>query len=136
MSKLKRSVSKIIDNIKWAWQRVFRGWDDRAVWSIDFYLSKLVPELITHLQKKGVGIPVAIFSELFSPVGPYVTDVTSEQENLAKEKWNSVLEEIKVGFEAYRDAMEKGEDQLQVVYSEKYERSWELFRKYFDCLWW
>lgn len=30
--------------LTWAWQRVFRGWDDRSLWSYDYWLCKTMAE--------------------------------------------------------------------------------------------
>ena len=34
---------KYLREIKYAWQRIFKGWDNRVIWSIDFYLAKMIP---------------------------------------------------------------------------------------------
>lgn len=31
--------------IKWAWQRVFRGYDDRIYWGFDYHLTKIIPAI-------------------------------------------------------------------------------------------
>src|SRR5271157_4693879 len=38
------------DEVRFAWQRVFRGWDDRAVWSIDYWLDAKMPDMLRRLK--------------------------------------------------------------------------------------
>lgn len=42
--------------VRMAWQRVFRGWDDSAVWSLDDHLAKSLGEQLVALSK-GWGYP-------------------------------------------------------------------------------
>lgn len=87
-------------NIKWAWQRVFRGWDDRVAWSIDDYLSELVPEWIERLKKTKQGRPVYFMARSYEMVGDVSEDNSdSEYEKLANE-WDAVLDDIIIGFRA------------------------------------
>jgi inhibitor of KinA sporulation pathway (predicted exonuclease) len=38
-------MRNIINEIKWAWQRVVRGYDDRVYWGFDGYFLKIIPAL-------------------------------------------------------------------------------------------
>lgn len=50
-------IKEIGLRIKWAYQRVVRGWDDRAVWSIDVWLSEMLPPMIHKLRTGKNGVP-------------------------------------------------------------------------------
>lgn len=54
---LKRRVLDSRREVKYAWQRVFRGWDDRACWSIDSHLSKHLGELLIAQAADAHGWP-------------------------------------------------------------------------------
>ena len=84
--------------IKYAWQRVFRGWDDRVVWSIDWYLSEMIPIWIKTLKVKQHGIPLEMFDGL-----PYDENYcySKEDEETAENKWFRILDQIAEGFESY-----------------------------------
>ncbi len=43
--------------IKWAWQRLTRGWDDRVIWSIDIYLARMLPIWLQVLKDDKMGVP-------------------------------------------------------------------------------
>lgn len=49
------------DHIEYARQRVSRGWDDRAAWSVEYYLAETLPSIIRQLKEKGHGVPVHMF---------------------------------------------------------------------------
>lgn len=38
-------MTNILDEIKWAWQRVVRGYDDRVFWGFDSYFITIIPAL-------------------------------------------------------------------------------------------
>lgn len=43
--------------VKWAYQRVVRGWDDRALWSIDSHLTKTLGEQLVSMARTAHGSP-------------------------------------------------------------------------------
>jgi hypothetical protein len=44
-------------NIRWAWQRVTRGWDDRALWSLDHHVYKTLGQQLTEMADVAHGWP-------------------------------------------------------------------------------
>src|SRR5271157_6140443 len=50
--------------VKYAYQRVVRGWDDRAVWSIDYWLDDKMPAMLRKLKEDKHGIPGDMFEGL------------------------------------------------------------------------
>ena len=38
-------MRNIYREVKWAWQRVVRGYDDRVFWGFDGYFMKIIPAL-------------------------------------------------------------------------------------------
>lgn len=122
--------------IKYAWQRVYRGWDDTAMWGIDMYLSKMIPEMTRELKKWSQALPMQAFEGL-----PYEDEInygySEESMNIASERWNKVLEEIAEGFEIYYKSDSdiqyyKDEENLRKL--EKFEKAFDLFRKNFGSL--
>jgi len=125
---------------RWAWQRVFRGWDDRVCWGVNYHLADVIPQWMRQMQEVAHGFPATLYDE--SPTG-IATSVMSLPENPDEDPnmkvWKDILEEIAVGFEAYRETdendyssiWEKGQEERLV----KYEKGFDLFRKYFPDLW-
>jgi hypothetical protein len=122
--------------IKYAYQRINRGWDDRAMWGIDMYLSKTIPQMVRQLKKWSQVLPMESFDGL-----PYEDEVncsySEESMKIASERWDNILEEIAEGFEIYHK--EGGEmlyykDEENLRKTEKFEKAFDLFRKYFISL--
>lgn len=111
-------VSDIYYSLKWAWQRVHRGWDDRVPWSIDYYLCRIMPDIINELIEHQIGNPIG----------------------LTEEEWDEILIKIRDGFIAGYDIMEvnydyKSPDGYKKL-SKKVDEGLKLFTEYFFSLWW
>jgi len=106
--------------VKWAWQRVFRGWDDTACWSIDEHLSILLPKVIRKLRDGCDSYPLGL-------------------KNL--KEWKVILGQMADGFEAYwlmRNATftnEKSFFKQQEILKKKFDKGFQLFVKHFSGLW-
>lgn len=122
--------------IEWAWQRVFRGWDDTAVWSIDWYLSKQIPQLIRRLKETQHGTPNSMW-EGMTPIDENF-NYSKEDDEIAYKKWADILDGIAEGFEASLKIQEEclwANDPEYAELDAKFERGFDLFRKYYHNLW-
>ncbi len=52
------NVRKICREVKWFIQRGRRGWADCDTWSIDYYLNRIMPEMLESLARNYHGHPV------------------------------------------------------------------------------
>jgi len=52
-----RPMTSALREIQFAWQRVSRGWDDSATWSLDVHLARLLSEQLNHLADTTHGWP-------------------------------------------------------------------------------
>lgn len=123
----------IIGNLKWAWQRLFRGWDDRAVWSIDVHLANVIPQMVRQLKEVTHGTPHEMFEEDDWDDEKY--EYKEGALELASEKWARTLEEIAEGFEEYYKLSVEGNCSQEAWESEKFNRAFDLLREYFPNLW-
>ena len=107
--------------VKWFIQRGSRGWADCDVWSIDCYISEIMPDMIDRLQSNGHGYPM----------------------ELTQEEWDKILVTMKEGFLASKRMQnleyehEPG-DTVWPQYDEdkkKFDEALELFCKYYFDLW-
>lgn len=85
-------LRRLRKKIKFAWQRLTRGWDDSVIWSIDSYLSEMMPIWLKTLKNQG-GTPGFCFENL-------ETNPTKEETELANKKWHMLLDQMIDGFEA------------------------------------
>jgi hypothetical protein len=118
--------------IKWAWQRVYRGWDDRVVWSIDFYLAKMIPVWVDQLDK--AGIPSKLFED--DDWDNNTSSFKPEAMDRAAKQWDQIVADISTGFRAYSETDTLSfDDPKQPELKQKFEYGFDLFREYFDNLW-
>ena len=148
------AIDHICDEIKWSWQRVFRGWDDRVIWSIDYHLCKYMPIWLRELRRVRHGFPIEMLTDSPEPIAgqthTYSSGLTyddlkdtirlmDEQKSCdqkASEKWDAILEEIAEGFEAGY-AIEEVALHIEEysVLMAKFDHGMELFKKHFFDLW-
>jgi len=100
--------------IRHAWQRIFRGFDDTWWWSLHNVMSEVIPKCVRKMRKDGCGYP---------------SGITYKQ-------WKVILKKIEIGFEAANkldDCPYNGKRYKQRM--KKYEEGMQLFSKHFFSLW-
>ena len=122
--------------IKWPWQRLTRGFDDRELWNLDMTIAKfVVPRLKEFLNYSG-GWPHAMAEEEteFNIAG--IEDLTPE------EKWDKVLSEMLWAMEYASDNYGEDRDdypfrdpEARKKLKDRYENGMRLFAEYFSAMW-
>lgn len=104
-------MTAIIRSIRFAIQRVVRGYDDRLFWDMSEYLDPMIVAFIKNLRENGCGYP----------------------HNLTQKKWNKVLDTILIGFvpEPEIGAGKK----VWAKYMKSREKALVLLAFYWDNLW-
>lgn len=92
--------------IKWAWQRVVRGYDDRLYWAMDEYLDPIILAGLRNLRENGHGYP----------------------SGLTEKKWNQILDKMMVAFELDKYSVNR-KNHI------KRKDGMALFAFYYDNLW-
>jgi hypothetical protein len=90
---------------KYAWQRLTRGWDDRAAWSIDWWLDDKMPAMLRKLKEDKHGIPGTMFEGLPTENDDGYTH-SDETFKIAEDRWDAALDKIVAAFEASRRIQE------------------------------
>jgi hypothetical protein len=93
--------SKVVFDVKCAYQRVVRGWDDRAVWSVDYWLDDMMPAILRKLKEDKHGVPMSVFptdAEYIDEDG----NPTESAMDIASARWDEALDKMIAGFEASR----------------------------------
>lgn len=98
------------NEIKWAWQRVVRGYDDRLFWSMSEYLDPMVVAVAKRLREDGVGYPTG----------------------LTVKKWNRVLDLIIKGLSPEPESIKRGA--FKKYYKDRL-KAQALLAMYWDSLW-
>ena len=84
--------------IKFAYQRVARGWDDRAAWSVDWWLDEMMPGVLRLLKEKKHGIPCSMFDGL--PMNDEGYHDKPEYA-IAEARWDAIMDKMVAAFEAH-----------------------------------
>jgi predicted secreted protein len=119
-----------IRHIKYAWQRVFNKYDERVTWSIDWYLTEMLPKWIRELKQNNHGVPMSMFDGMEHDEN---YNYSEEDGEIATKKWDNILDNIIEGFEAGRKIQEFDEDNEEMI--KKFNDGFDLFKKYFFNLW-
>ena len=93
------------------YQRAKQGWSFQDVWSLDTYLASVLVGSLTSLRDK--------------PAFPGQFDT--------QEEWQAILDEMIEGFDLWAARWSPDSEDHDYV---KVERSLELLKEYFGCLWW
>jgi hypothetical protein len=123
--------------IQWAWQRVFRGWDDRVIWSIDFHLADVIPDWFQELKNDKMGIPTVLFQE-----SDYLEDGSYQLkpgvEKRLNEEYNKILDKISCGFAIYNLMEDCGIWENDPYYPKLrayVDEAFDLLKQYFGTFW-
>ena len=135
------------DEIRYAYQRVFRGFDDKASWHIGYYLAKTLPKIIRQLKEEGHGVPMSMYDikngfsfpeKQLGSIDENGDYIETEGDKAASEKWNKILDEIADGFDSYIKYDEKfllPEKYAEDEDYQKFQRALDLLKTYFEDLW-
>jgi len=95
------------DEPRYAWQRVFRGYDDAAWWSLDIYLAKIAAPILKRMADGCPGYPP----------------------DLTPEEWSAILRKMQRSMELII------ESDMDSVAEAETKEGLELFAKWFRHLW-
>jgi hypothetical protein len=131
-------IDYVFRKIKHAFQRAFRGWDDTVIWSIDYYLSDMLPVWLRELKNNKTGVPSIFFKENDNIVhengSVFPTDETMA---VRRKEWEEVLDKIIIGFESYnaREEYKFETKEEEAELTRKFEEGFDLLHKYWGCFW-
>jgi hypothetical protein len=100
-----------IELVRWAYQRVRYGYDDRAIWSLDTYLADWVPTVLRRM--KDCGYPA----------------------ELAPEVWNAHLEDMAAGIESHHERNWSDWYNKREETEARSAKGLQLFAEWFGSLW-
>lgn len=103
--------------IKWAFQKLCRGYADYEVWSLNSVIADFVIPRLKKLKIIMSGYPVDIWNE-------------KKSDEQAMKEWRRILDKMITAFELFSNDWECNEEKKQKV-----EEGLDLFRKYYINLW-
>lgn len=90
-----RKINDWKSEIIWAWQRVFRGYDDRITWGLNDWLNENLPKILRKMKSFVHGYPSTPFKKKIK------NDIDSIKE------WKNILEQMAKGFESAEKISDK-----------------------------
>lgn len=102
-------MKRILQRIKFAYQRVTRYYDDSAIWNLDIYITSIAIPVLRHYRENGHGFP------------------TGMKEN----EWNKILDKMITAFEIYLS----DDYRIKEKKFKQMEEGLALFAKHFHQLW-
>lgn len=100
----------------YTYQRLFRGWDDSELWSLDHSFALWIVPRLKRMKEIQKGFPANL----------------SDDWEDGFEKWNIILNEMIEGFVI---KINEFDEDIDCGSNIKYTRAKELFLKYLDDLW-
>lgn len=114
-----RRIVDCKDEVKWAFQRAFRGYDNTAYWSLYSYLTNIALPVLRDYRKNKHGIPSMVMRK-------------GESFKKSEERWNEILDKMIYAFQVIK------EDRSYINPPEvdkKVQEGLKLFGKYYQTLW-
>ena len=130
-------VRLVFNHIKWFFQRLYRGWDERNLWSLDVALAKWLLPQLEAFRKNLHGYPHGITEREWDKIldkiiwsFSYVADKTPEQDEVYTMISKSV-DGIEVKDKKLHKKATRKLDNLEI----RYQEGIDLFSKWFRNLW-
>lgn len=124
-------IRYIPKEIKWFCQRGKRGWSDKDVWNMWYYLAEVIPQMVAYLKKTNHGYPGELWAKYTKELGE-----NNEAYEAADKEWHEILETITDGFKA---AIEMDDHIVRSPeYKEakkRFDKGMKAFHRYFHDLW-
>ena len=118
-------LDNLKNEIKWGFQRMFRGYDDTAKWGLDTYLGDIALPVLKYLRNNKCGIALVEGFE----------DKSFEEQEKA---WNDVLDKMIKSFQLIKDDdfdTEVHPIEWYKEHQEQIQEGLQLFARYYQNLW-
>ena len=132
-------ISESYRHLRWAWQRVFRGWDDRVTYGIDWHLSENMPAWIKRMKEYGNSVPFDMTAEEWWGILDEIADGFRAGYRLLNDDFPAVKEMVNsrdrfdsiIRDDAFMEKFAKQREEALVIFN----RGMEMFVQHFFSLW-
>ena len=108
----KEAIRLLRRDVKFAWQRLTRGWDDSETWNLDTRLSEMILPRLKRFKEIARTYPM----------------------DLSPNEWQTILDKMILAHEWHAAGCEDRD--VSAEHYEKVEEGLMLFSKYYGDLWW
>lgn len=142
--RIKYKLQSFPKEVKWFFQKLFRGYSDVEIWNLETSLSRpILKKLKAFKNSNRHGYPKDLTPELWESILDEMINgftflyeeggITKEYQDFLNKKWDSKFNEIKVDV-----SLEEEGNKLREINNKKCEdaqKGIELFGKYYTNLW-
>ena len=107
-------IKPFFREVKYAWQRIVVGHDERVGWSVDYWLNPIMLDVLPKLKEEKIGVPVKFFTK--------DDDHSDESLERAKKLWVIELDKMINGFRAAQDI-----NDMCWISKEEYDKLHDIF---------
>lgn len=138
---------KILSEIKYAIQRITRGYSDRDIWNIDLWFEKTVIPMLKQLRKTKHGYPIC-FEEVeewnnvmdtmihyFQEMNPDTCSLKNEYEEAMYNLFEANYTESESIRKAITDKYTARQKEIDEYCEKNKNKAFNLFSKWFRSLW-
>lgn len=98
--------------IKFAYQRITRGYSDYDVYDLDFYISNLLSEMLNHLADTTNGYPCGVDEEIENGYEKWQEELRQAAKYIKDATEIDYTDELLRRYELYEEAKKNGCDEL------------------------
>ena len=138
-----KDIGMLSRRVKWAWQRVTKGFCDADVWSIDWWFLSVMPDMLASLKENHTGYPGVLMEDYYnahkeelnmtreafmyasSDKTPEMGAIREEARKACDAQWSSILAEM---IFLLREAMDETCTRRN-PFEEEHDRISEEFKK-------
>jgi hypothetical protein len=98
-------------SIRFFFQRLIRGWDDRETYSLDCSLAKIIVPRLKRFKEVSIAVPV----------------------NLEEKEWSEIIDTMIASFEFFGSEQRWNATNEEII---KHQQGLNFFAEYYNSLWW
>ena len=109
--------SDYLRELKWAWQRIFLGFDWRIIWSIDIWLVDIMLVVLPEFKKVKHGIPLEFLGKPNNSDDGY-----ENSDEVATELWDKEIDKMILGFRSAKEIIDGNYMDVGKDWKQEYDR--------------
>lgn len=136
--RLLNTIKYLPQNTKFFIQRIFRGYSDQDLWSLDYWMLKKIRKpfkaFVKHQKENGHSYPSSLIIEK-------KIDGVIKNDDKGFDRWIKILEQIEeamdlqwLDYSCDDKWYNMSSEEFRIAY-DKINKGWKLFGKYFGNFW-
>lgn len=124
------NIRQFIKEGKWKIQRMNKGWATCDTWDISSYISTVLIGLLKDFKKDNMSVPIHFSEKQWEKIIDNIIYTFTIEKEIANQETMILKKSQDKKLTEHLDIKILTTKEIQ-----KYNKGWEYFRKYFQCLW-